>query len=271
MSTQLVLAAATMPPNIEELLHSIIDTSTIDEVVSPNLHKILPHIQQKFIRMRKQERPVALLALVKSELAKRRPIIVFGNKSVTSDYVEILLKDNGIDAISLNGDLMRIIRDGQFEKFQSGKVNVLSTTDIASRGLDTKRVSDFLRIVTERIHSKKINHFQACHIINFDFPNHAADYIHRCGRIGRVGSATNCFVTNFVTGLNEVQLVRSIEHTARTKGILPNVNADITGIIRKNNAVDVDADEPAANEHVIDEELEERIFDRERSDGIPTK
>lgn len=128
---------------MEELLHSIIDTSTIEDVVSPNLHKILPHIQQKFIRMRKQERPLALLALVKAELAKRRPIIVFGNKSVTSDYVSILLNDNGIDAISLNGDLLRIIRDGQFEKFQSGKVNVLSTTDIASRGLDTKRVSRY--------------------------------------------------------------------------------------------------------------------------------
>lgn len=137
-----------MPQNIEELLHSIIDTSTIDEVVSPNLHKILPHIQQKFIRMRKQERPLALLTLVKAELAKRRPIIVFGNKSTTSDYAAIMLNENGIDAISLNGDLIRVIRDGQFEKFQSGKVNVLSTTDIASRGLDTQRVSGvFYRLV----------------------------------------------------------------------------------------------------------------------------
>lgn len=142
-----------MPTNIEELLHSIIDTSTVDEVVSPSLHKILPHIQQKFIRMRKQEKPLALLSLVKTELAKRRPIIVFGNKSVTSDYVSILLNDNGIDAISLNGDLLKIIRDGQFEKFQSGKVNVLATTDIASRGLDTKRVSaSYDLIESERIY-----------------------------------------------------------------------------------------------------------------------
>lgn len=148
-----MLAAATMPTNIEELLHSIIDTSTVDEVVSPSLHKILPHIQQKFIRMRKQEKPLALLSLVKTELAKRRPIIVFGNKSVTSDYVSILLNDNGIDAISLNGDLLKIIRDGQFEKFQSGKVNVLATTDIASRGLDTKRVSaSYDLIESERIY-----------------------------------------------------------------------------------------------------------------------
>lgn len=74
---------------------------------------------------------------------------------------------------------------------------------------------------------------KACHVINYDFPWHIADYIHRCGRIGRVSSGTNCLVTNFVTGLNDVALVRKIEHTARTKGILPNVNANITGIITK--------------------------------------
>lgn len=130
-----------MPTNIQDLLQMVIDTNTITEVVSPNLHKILPHIQQKFIRMRKIERPMELLTLVKSELAKRRPIIVFGNKSATSDYISIFLNDNGVDAISLNGDHIRKIREGQFEKFQSGQVNVLATTDVASRGLDTKRVS----------------------------------------------------------------------------------------------------------------------------------
>lgn len=272
VSTQLVLAAATMPTNIEELLHTIIDTSTIDEAVSPNLHQILPHIQQKFIRMRKQERPLALLAVVKAELAKRRPIIVFGNKSVTSDYVAIFLNENGIDAISLNGDLLKVIRDGQFEKFQSGKVNVLSTTDIASRGLDTKRVSQFYER-SDRNEKSFIawTILQACHVINFDFPIHVADYIHRCGRIGRVGSANTCLVTNFVTGLNEVQLVRRIEHTARTKGVLPNVNADITGIIMKARGEDIDEDKTAADEHVIDEELEERIFESESSEGFPNK
>lgn len=117
---------------------------------------------------------------------------------------------------------------------------------------------------------------QACHVINFDFPIHVADYIHRCGRIGRVGSATNCLVTNFITGLDEVELVRKIEFTVRTRGILPNVNADITGIIMKNRGNDVDADapaanKPAANEHAIDEDVEERIFERESSEILPDK
>lgn len=135
-----MMAAATMPHNMDELLGSVIDTSTVHEIVSPNLHKILPHVQQKFIRMRKQEKPVALMKLVKTELDKRRPVIVFTNKTVTSDFVEILLKDNSIPAVALHGDLLKVIRDGQFEKFQSGDINVLVTTDVTSRGLDTKRV-----------------------------------------------------------------------------------------------------------------------------------
>lgn len=129
-----------MPLNVEELLHEIIDTKTLHEVVSPNLHKILPHIKQKFIRIRKSERPYKLLTLVKASLEKRRPVIVFGNKSNTSDYVSMFLNDQGVEAISLNGDLLHKIREGQFRKFQTGEINVLATTDVASRGLDTSRV-----------------------------------------------------------------------------------------------------------------------------------
>lgn len=68
-------------------------------------------------------------------------------------------------------------------------------------------------------------------MINYDFPIYMNDYIHRCGRIGRVNSAENGLVTNFVSGIPEVNLVRKIEHTARTRGILPNVDANITRII----------------------------------------
>lgn len=78
-----------------------------------------------------------------------------------------------------------------------------------------------------------MNEFQACHVINYDFPIYTADYIHRCGRIGREGSMKNCIVTNFITSLAELDLVRKIEHTARTHAILPNVNANISNIIMK--------------------------------------
>lgn len=140
VATQLVLASATMPTNISESLQLIIDTQTIHEAVSPYLHKVMPNITQKFIRMRKAQRPLELLELVRKDLDKKRPIIVFSNKKATSDFVSMFLNDHDIDAVSMNNAILEKIRQQQFKKFQSGQVNILSTTDLASRGLDTKRV-----------------------------------------------------------------------------------------------------------------------------------
>lgn len=129
-----------MPINIEESLQMVIDTATLHEVVSPYLHKVMPNITQKFIRIRKSQRPIELLSLVKREVDRKRPVIVFSNKKSTSDYISIFLNDHDIEAVSMNKSIVEKIRRQQFIKFQSGQVNVLSTTDLASRGLDTKRV-----------------------------------------------------------------------------------------------------------------------------------
>lgn len=129
-----------MPNNTEDLLRDVIDPSTIYDVVSPNLHRIIPNITQKFIRLSKMHRPIQMLSIVKTELSKNRPVIVFSNKSATSDYISIFLNDHDIECVNLNGDMLMQIRVGQFDKFQTGQVHVLSTTDVASRGLDTIRV-----------------------------------------------------------------------------------------------------------------------------------
>lgn len=60
-----------------------------------------------------------------------------------------------------------------------------------------------------------------------------ADYIHRIGRTGRLGSHERCWITNFVSSAREIDLVKRIEHTARTLGVLPNVNGNITNIIKQ--------------------------------------
>lgn len=138
------MASATLPSNTYDMLAMFIDPETVQEVVSPNMHQLLPQIHQKFIRMRKSNRPLELLQIVKSEVAKHRPVVVFGNKSTTSDFISIFLNDNGIGCAALNGDMLHKIRVGQFAKFQNGEVNVLSTTDVASRGLDTTRVKSIL-------------------------------------------------------------------------------------------------------------------------------
>lgn len=130
-----------MPTNIEESLEMIIDTSTLSEVTSPYLHRIMPNITQKFIRMRKSQREVELLDIVRKEVDRKRPVVIFSNKTDTSDFVSIFLNDHDIPAVSVNKKILEKIRRQQFQKFQTGQVNVLSTTDLSSRGLDTRRVS----------------------------------------------------------------------------------------------------------------------------------
>lgn len=201
-----------MPTNTREILHKVIDVDTIREVVSPHLHHLMPHVTQKFLRLSKADRPATLLSLVKQDLAKRRPLILFSNKSATSDYVSIFLNNSGVNCLNLNGDMLMKIRLGRFEQFQNGHCDVLSTTDVGSRGLDTTR---------------------ARHVVNFDFPLHVSDYIHRCGRIGRVGSVDKALVTNLISSRREIDVVQRIEHAARTGGLLPDVNANIRNIINK--------------------------------------
>jgi superfamily II DNA/RNA helicase len=218
-TTQLVLVSATMPTSIEDVFRSIIDTSTLKHVVGDDLHKILPYVTQEFQRMNKTGRPEKLLRIVKAEAEKKRPVIVFSNKTATCDYISLFLNNNGIDCINVNGDMMNKIREGRFDRFQSGAVNVLSTTDCLGRGINTIR---------------------AKHVVNFDFPKYIADYIHRCGRIGRLGGINNnCTVTNFVSSDTELDLVRKIELAARTNFELKNVDANIAKIIRERIERDV--------------------------------
>ncbi|XP_053695793.1 probable ATP-dependent RNA helicase DDX28 [Sabethes cyaneus] len=210
--TQLVLAAATMPSNMTELLEQILNVETMEEVVSPNLHRLMSHVTQRFMRVKKTDRENMLLDLVRKDTNRRRPTIIFSNKTPTCDFVSMYLNEANIPCVNLNGDILLKLRLGQFEKFQQGEINVLSTTDVASRGLDTTR---------------------AAHVINYDFPLYAADYIHRIGRIGRVGSRGDCLVTNMVSSQAEIGAVQRIEHSARIDSPLEKVDANVKGIIRK--------------------------------------
>uniref|UniRef100_A0A1L8DRL1 Putative atp-dependent rna helicase fal1 n=1 Tax=Nyssomyia neivai TaxID=330878 RepID=A0A1L8DRL1_9DIPT len=210
---QLVMVSATIPLNREDMLMKIIDVSTVKDVRTPNLHKIVPNVPQKFMRMSKINRPPTLLSLTKSTVKQGQSLMVFGNKTPTVDYISLFLKESGVECINLNAEMPMHIRVEQFERFRSGEVKVLSTSDMGSRGLDTRHVS---------------------HIINFDFPLHMADYIHRCGRTGRLGGVQKCQITNFVSSMREMKIVQEIEHAARTRTILPNVDGNITNIIRRN-------------------------------------
>ncbi|MEJ6476309.1 DEAD/DEAH box helicase [Pseudoalteromonas piscicida] len=92
--------------------------------------------------------------------------IIFTATRGDTDRLSKLLNEMSIKAVSLSGDMPQNKRLDIMESFSRGIYKVLVTTDVASRGLDLLSVT---------------------HVINFDLPKQAEEYVHRIGRTGRAG------------------------------------------------------------------------------------
>jgi ATP-dependent RNA helicase RhlE len=103
-------------------------------------------------------------------------VLVFSRTKHGADKIVRKLQAAKVNAAALHSNRSQSQRVAALDAFKSGRVRVLVATDIASRGIDVEGIS---------------------HVINFDFPMHAEDYVHRIGRTGRadaVGDAIS-FVT----------------------------------------------------------------------------
>ncbi|KRT78758.1 helicase, partial [Oryctes borbonicus] len=205
--SQIIFASATLPKKFPEAFEPIMQNITY--VTSPRLHRPLLNVTQKFIRVTRSGRPTYLLEIAKST---KSPLLIFSNKNATCDWVSMFLREHDIKCANINGSMNYLIRIDQWQQFISGNVNVLSATDVGSRGLDTIQVKQ---------------------VLNYDFPLYASDYIHRVGRVGRLGSMMDCKIANFITGTQDIKLVQQIECAIRTNSEIPNVDGNIRAIIQK--------------------------------------
>jgi ATP-dependent RNA helicase RhlE len=103
------------------------------------------------------------------------------------------LERDGFSAAMIHGDRTQSQRNAALSGFQEGSYQVLVATDIASRGLHCDDVA---------------------HVINYDLPKMAEDFIHRVGRTGRAGSQGRA--STLVTGV-EVLDLRNIERTLKLR------------------------------------------------------
>ncbi|XP_012286460.1 probable ATP-dependent RNA helicase DDX28 isoform X2 [Orussus abietinus] len=198
VTAQLMLVSATMPTDLIETLHDIVNTDSLQTASTNRLHHV--HVLQKFIRLMKPDKPTMLLKMVKQKYLNDCPLIIFSNETSTCDWISMYLNEFNIRNVNLNGQMNLKLRRGMFSQFQCGNVTVLSTTDAGSRGLDT---------------------VMARQVLNYDLPTSTVDYIHRCGRIGRLGSPHDCKVTSFVARPLEIVLVQKIERAIRKKVPIP--------------------------------------------------
>ncbi|PWC11309.1 ATP-dependent RNA helicase SrmB [Brenneria corticis] len=92
--------------------------------------------------------------------------IVFVRKRERVHELVAWLREAGITACYLEGEMVQAKRNEAIKRLSDGRVNVLVATDVAARGIDINDVS---------------------HVFNFDLPRTADTYLHRIGRTGRAG------------------------------------------------------------------------------------
>lgn len=203
---QLVIVGATFPRGVSELLDKVTDLGSLVTVKSRMLHYLMPHVKQTFMRVRGSEKVLELHQALKEAEPDRKGVLVFCNSAATVNWLGYTLEEMGLRHARLQGEMPASMREGIFQSFQKGHVDVLLCTDIASRGLDTQRVGL---------------------VVNYDFPESHTGYIHRAGRVGRAGTSGGGHVLSFVTHLWDVELVQSIETAARRRMCLPGMEAEI--------------------------------------------
>ncbi|NWY01739.1 DDX28 helicase, partial [Nothoprocta ornata] len=194
------------------VLGKFTDVGRFVTLATRSLHCLPPHVPQKFVRIKCQDKLPELLLLLKDRRPSAGAVLVFCNNASTVNWLGYILDDHKIKHLRLQGQMSAADRVGIFAAFQKGEVDVLVCTDLAARGLDTSSVEL---------------------VVNYDFPGSLQDYLHRAGRVGRVSSKGPGAVVSFVTYRWEVDLVRKIETAARKRMVLPGMESSLTESLPK--------------------------------------
>jgi ATP-dependent RNA helicase RhlE len=181
---QTLLFSATMPPEVEALARKylrkpvVVQVGRRSQAASTVRHFVYPVPKQK---------KAELLAHLLREMGTLESVLVFTRTKAGADRVVRHLEDAGFAAEALHADKSQVQREGALQRFKENAVRILVATDIAQRGLDISGIS---------------------HVINYDVPQQAEDYVHRIGRTGRAAKEGDAFT--FMCA-DEIGMVRTVE------------------------------------------------------------
>ena len=168
---QTLLFSATLPANIMKLSNKYLYNPQRIAIESEKI--LLKNINHDVINIDHNKKYKELLL----QLSDRKgSVLIFAKTKHGTQRMARNLTNDGFKADALNGNLNQNKRDKVMNNFRLKKFKILVATDIASRGLD-------------------VDHIE--HVINYDLPQVAEDYIHRIGRTGRAGSLGSaiCFIS----------------------------------------------------------------------------
>jgi ATP-dependent RNA helicase RhlE len=113
--------------------------------------------------------------------------LIFTRTKKGADELSARLKEAGIQSGAIHGDKPQMIRTKTLNAFRNNTIKILVATDVASRGIDIDRLS---------------------HVINYEVPSYAEDYVHRIGRTGRGGNKGDAIS---LVSQDEVKFLEAIE------------------------------------------------------------
>ncbi|HYR45557.1 MAG TPA: DEAD/DEAH box helicase [Thermoanaerobaculia bacterium] len=180
---QTMLFSATLSPRVMELAWEHTNNA---EKVEIEPERVGAHgISEILYHVSSAEKFRLLLGLLEREGGER--VLIFVNRRTTAVELVRGLSANGYPARALAGNVPQEKRLKIVNEFKDGKLPILVATDVASRGLHIEGVS---------------------HVVNYDLPQDAEDYVHRIGRTGRagaLGTAVSLACEDYVSSLDAIQ------------------------------------------------------------------
>lgn len=190
---QTMLFSATIDDNVRSLASRYMKPDPVVIEIEPD-QVTVNTIDQKVIYCSNEEKLPMLLTLLKRSEVTRS--IIFTNMKRTAEMLGWKLAANGLPAKVLTGDVSQDRRHKIIDGMKSGNIRMLVATDVAARGLHIDGIT---------------------HVINYDLPEDAANYVHRIGRTARAGKSGKAYslaCEDHVLNLPEIEkyIERKIEN-----------------------------------------------------------
>jgi ATP-dependent RNA helicase RhlE len=165
---QTLFFSATIPPELEKLTQwCLVDPHTIEIGRRRSPAETVTHAFYPVIQSQKFDLLTEIL-----ERTHYESVLIFCRTKNGADFVAGRLQGQGHKVAVLHSNRSQAERTDALKGFKSGKYEVMVATDLAARGLDIAGIT---------------------HVINFDTPQHAEDYVHRIGRTGRAHAEGDAF------------------------------------------------------------------------------
>jgi ATP-dependent RNA helicase RhlE len=160
---QTMFFSATLEGVVGNLARAYTRDATLHEVASRI--RTVDEASHRFIPVTSETRVDTLVHLLKAEPGRH---LIFVRTKRGADRLARRLKDRGLRAAAMHGDMHQQARERTLARFDQGSLDTLVATDVAARGLDVEDIT---------------------HVINYDPPQDDDSYVHRVGRTARAGRA----------------------------------------------------------------------------------